>query len=222
MRLPFNFDQISQISIWAWSGVLAIAILAAIWFLRKRLSDLIVAIKQFRARRQEDAPGAEVSALSSAAPQPFIAHFDRLAAIADRMLTPDLNEFLMEIAQSIRESLPDSTAEASVTFVEEMLDRLDDLRAILHKRTGDEAAAVSDFREAIVRILADCGVELIHSGEWNPALQRAIAKNPVAGITAPTITDFGSTGYFRHGTLRRKQEVVLAIPSTDFKPPTKP
>jgi hypothetical protein len=74
----------------------------------------------------------------------------------------------------------------------------------------------------MIRILADCGVELIHSGEWNPALQRAIAKNPVAGTAAPTIMDFGSTGYFRHGTLRRKQEVVLAIPFPDSQPITKP
>lgn len=141
---------------------------------------------------------------------------ERLSAIALRVSEPDVKEFLMEIARTIGGDLPDSRAEAPDSFVEEMLDRLDDLRAILRKRTGDEAAAVGDFRRVIVRVLADCGVEPIHSDDWNPTLQRAIAKNPVAGTGAPTITDFGSTGYFRHGTLRRKQEVVLAIPSPNL------
>ena len=223
MRASFVSGKIIPMFALAFIGIPALAVLAVIgvvvWKMRMRAKTphTVDGNEATRAADDRDRPAripavAPVEADSS----------ERLSAIALRVSDPDVREFLMEIARTIGEQFPASGAEVSDSFVEEMLDRHDDLRAILRKRTGDEAAAISDFRETIVRVLADCGVELIHSDQWNPALQRAIAKNPAAGTAAPTITDFGSTGYFRHGTLRRKQEVVLAIPSPDSKPTTKP
>ncbi|MBN8461037.1 MAG: hypothetical protein J0M04_24670 [Verrucomicrobia bacterium] len=221
MKASVAFGQIIPMSALAAIGIPAAALLVvigvAIWRLRRRAKMPDTMDDQATARASDDSiRPAGIPALEPVA----VDTPERLSAIAQRVSDPDLREFLTEIARSIGEIVPDSRAQASDSFVEEMLDRHDDLRAILRKRTGDEAEAIGGFREAIVRVLADCGVELVQSDTWNPALQRAIAKNPVAGTAAPTITDFGSTGYFRHGTLRRKQEVVLAIPSSDPKPPT--
>ncbi len=119
---------------------------------------------------------------------------------------------MQEIAERIREEGPDFDDDTSMSFVEEMVDRMDELAAMIRNQDGQATVALTSFREAIVGILSKCGAELIHSDTWDPTLQRAIAKEVTSGITAPSILRFGSTGFWRRGQLIRKQEVILATP----------
>lgn len=147
-------------------------------------------------------------------PQPKTAPpVERLEAVAMRIADSDLSEFMRDITTRVREEGPDFGEETSLRFIEEMVDRLDDLRTIQKNHQGQTAKDVELFRQTLNEVLTDCGVELLHSDDWDPSIQRAIAKEPTPGIDTPTILRFGSTGIRRHDQLVRKQEVVLAMPA---------
>ena len=137
---------------------------------------------------------------------------ERLEAVAMRIADSDLSEFMRDITTRVRDEGPDFGEATSMGYIEEMVDRLDDLRTIQKNHQGKTAKDVELFRQTLTEVLSDCGVELLHSDEWDPSIQRAIAKEPTPGIDTPTILRFGSTGIRRHAQLVRKQEVVLAVP----------
>lgn len=97
-------------------------------------------------------------------------------------------------------------------FIEELVDRIDDLGLIKRKASTDDAVLIKQFISALTDMLGSAGVELLHSDIWNPEIQRALSKTPTEAISEPTIDSFGSTGYSRHSLLIRKQEVTLSIP----------
>ncbi|MEI6605216.1 MAG: nucleotide exchange factor GrpE [Verrucomicrobiota bacterium] len=136
----------------------------------------------------------------------------RLAAVTERITDSDLREFMEDITTRVQEEGPDFGEATSLGFIEELVDRMDDLRALLKKHQGQTTKDVELFRHTLTEVLSDCGVELIHSDEWDPSVQRAIAKEPTPDIHAPTILRFGTTGIRRDAQLVRKQEVVLAVP----------
>jgi molecular chaperone GrpE (heat shock protein) len=138
-----------------------------------------------------------------------------LEELALKIADADLRDCLIEITGRIHNEDPNFGSETSLGFIEEMVDRVDDLAAMTTNQDGQAAAALVSFRETIASILSACGAELIHSADWDPALQRAIAKEVTPGITVPSILRFGSTGFRRHGQLIRKQEVVLAVPESN-------
>ncbi len=145
---------------------------------------------------------------------PFAAeHLDR---IAEKFIEPDLRDFLRDIAARVRETRYDFSENTSFDFIAEIVDRLDDLKAIQKNHLGATATAESirDVRDILTLILSACDVELVQSDQWDSSIQRAIAKEPTIGITAPTVLRYGSTGIRRQGSLIRKQEVVLAIPES--------
>lgn len=139
---------------------------------------------------------------------------ERLAALALEVSDSDLKEFLGEISERVNEAGPVFDAETPFNFIEEIVDRLDDLRAIQPNHQEPTTSVLESFREILLSILSECGAGLIHSASWDPAQQRAIAKEPTSGLEAPTILRHGSTGIRRHGQLLRKQEVVLAVPES--------
>jgi molecular chaperone GrpE (heat shock protein) len=146
-------------------------------------------------------------------PQPkSVPPVELLEAVAMRIADSDLCDFMKDITTRVREEGPDYGEETSLRFIEEMVDRLDDLRTIHKNHQGQTAKDVELFRQTLAAVLTDCGIELIHSDKWDPSIQRAIAKEPTPGIDTPTILRFGSTGIRRHDQLVRKQEVVLAVP----------
>lgn len=130
-------------------------------------------------------------------------------------MDPDLREFLVEIADRVQEEGSDLSDQTPFSFIEELVDRLDDLRAILPNHHANAAKDLAAFRETLISILSACGAELIHSELWDASIQRAIAKETTPGLNAPTILRFGSTGIRRHGQLVRKQEVVLTVPESN-------
>ncbi len=140
------------------------------------------------------------------------ADLESLVSLAKQIVDPELSEFLQEIANRIKEAGPDFDGETSFNFVEEMVDRLDDLRAIQKNQPEKTTKDLESFRQMLMKVLSQCEVDLIHSADWDASLQRAIAKEPIGGIEAPAILRFGSTGIRRRGELLRKQEVVLAVP----------
>ena len=123
-----------------------------------------------------------------------------------------MQDFLRDIAKTVQETGPCFDPETPHCFIEEMVDRLDDLQAIQKNQTGQTAEGIRSFRNSLIGILSDCGVALIHSDHWDASLQRAIVREISPGIVAPTILRYGSTGIRRDGQLVRKQEVVLAVP----------
>lgn len=139
---------------------------------------------------------------------------DRLTTLADGISDSDVQNFLRDIAKTVQETGPCFDAETPHGFIEEMVDRLDDLQAIEKNQSGQTAEKIRSFRNSLIGILSDCGVALIHSDHWDASLQRAIAKEITPGIDAPTILRYGSSGIHRHGQLLRKQEVVLAVPES--------
>lgn len=140
---------------------------------------------------------------------------DKLASLTSQNPDSDLKEFLREITDRVKETGPCFDGETPFNFIEEMVDRLDDLRAILENPTTQRPDDIESFRSILVAVLAECGAELIHSDVWDASCQRAIAKEVTLGINAPTILRFGSTGIRRLGQLVRKQEVVLAVPESN-------
>lgn len=135
-----------------------------------------------------------------------------LESLALEVPNADLREYLREIACRIRDEGPNFNSKTSIGFIEEMVDRIDDLTVMINKQDKQVSGILVSFNEAVVRILSACGAELIYSTVWDPSLQRAIAKEVIPGIDVPRIQRFGSTGFRRHDQLIRKQEVILAMP----------
>jgi molecular chaperone GrpE (heat shock protein) len=140
---------------------------------------------------------------------------DKLASLTSQIPDSDLKEFLKEITERVNEAGPCFDGETPFKFIEEMVDRLDDLRAILKNPSTQSPSDIESFRSILVAVLAECGAQLTHSDVWDPSCQRAIAKEVTPGIATPTILRFGSTGIRRHSQLVRKQEVVLAVPESN-------
>ena len=137
-----------------------------------------------------------------------------LAELSSKIPDPDIREFLVEIAERVEEVGSIFDDDTPYGFIEEIVDRLDDLRSIRKRQSDRVASEIDSFRTILSDILAKCGVEPIHCELWDASNQRAVSKEPTPGITVPTILRFGSTGIRRNGKLMRKQEVVLAIPET--------
>lgn len=138
-----------------------------------------------------------------------------LAELVLKITDPEIRAFLEEITARTQEEEPRFGMDTSMGFIEEMIDRVDDLAAMTRNHDGQTAANLVAFREAIIGMLSSCDAEIINTATWDPTLQRAISKEPTSGITEPTILRFGSTGFRRGGQLIRKQEVVLAVPESN-------
>ncbi len=139
---------------------------------------------------------------------------EKLASLTNQIQDTDLKAFLQEITDRVEETGPCFNGEVPFNFIEEMVDRLDDLRAILENQSTLRPNDIESFRTILVELLAECGAELIHADVWDASCQRAIAKEVTPGINVPTILRYGSTGIRRRGILLRKQEVVLAVPES--------
>lgn len=137
---------------------------------------------------------------------------DSLADSARSCLDPKLREFMEGIVARIREEAYSIGEDMSIDLIEELVDRVDELKLIASKDSEPEAVAASEFREGVVTLLGTSDVELLHSESWNPYIQRALSKIPTTGISKPIITSFVSTGFSRSSKLIRKQEVILAVP----------
>jgi hypothetical protein len=135
-----------------------------------------------------------------------------LDELTTQIIDPVLRDYLVEIANTVSEAGPVFDSETPLSFIEEMVDRLDDLSAIQTNHQELTTSVLESFRAILIGLLSECGAELIHSTHWDPAQQRAITKEPTSGLDAPTILRHGSTGIRRNGQLLRKQEVVLAVP----------
>ena len=137
-----------------------------------------------------------------------------LDELTTQIADPVLRDYLVEITKTVSTVGPIFDGETSFSFIEEMVDRLDDLRAIQTNHQEPTTTVLETFREILVGVLSECGAELIHSAHWDPAQQLAIAKEPKSGLEAVIILRHGSSGIRRNGQLLRKQEVVLAVPIT--------
>jgi hypothetical protein len=137
-----------------------------------------------------------------------------LDELTTQIIDPVLRDYLVEIANTVSEAGPVFDSETPLSFIEEMVDRLDDLRAIQTNHPEPTVSVLESFREILIGVLSECGAELIHSAHWDSAQQRAITKEPTRDLEVPTILRHGSTGIRRNGELVRKQEVVLAVPAT--------
>lgn len=137
-----------------------------------------------------------------------------LAHLAAAMHDQNLREFLGDITKLVEEAGPVFDSETSLGFVEELVDRWDDLGTVREKQPEALAKDIDAFRSILEELLSRCEVELLRSESWDPSTQRAISKEPRPGIKAPRILRVGSTGIRYQGKLIRKQEVVLAIPET--------
>jgi molecular chaperone GrpE (heat shock protein) len=142
---------------------------------------------------------------------------ETLHELALKIQDPNLRDYLLEIANTVTEVGQVFNAETPLSFVEEMVDRLDDLRAIQTNHQEPTRSLIDFFRKILIGILSECDTEVIHSTHWDPSQQRAIAKEPTSGIEVPAILRHGSSGIRRNGQLLRKQEVVLAVSITSLK-----
>jgi hypothetical protein len=139
---------------------------------------------------------------------------EKLVALTNQIQDSDLKDFLREITARVNETGPCLNDETPFSFIEEIVDRLDDLQTIVKNPGTHTPSDIESFRNILIAVLAECSVELIHSDLWDVSSQRAVAKEITPGIVAPVILRYGSTGIRRHGQLVRKQEVVLAVPET--------
>lgn len=146
--------------------------------------------------------------------KPFDFHHccDRLTAIALECSNPQTQEFMISIVARLREDAPQIPEEMPISLIEELVDRIDDLRILQNSGSEDEELRIEAFLECIYALLSTANVQLLHSESWNPEIQRALSKTPTPGISKPTITSFVSTGYSKSSKLIRKQEVILAVP----------
>jgi len=202
-----------------------VLVVGTFWLIRRRIGGRAAPRDESKVPARPDRPGLagnsdaheHRSAETAGGPQipgpeessPAV---ERLAAVKLRIADSDLREFMEDIIVRVREASPDFGKETPLGFIEETVDRMDDLRAILKNHQGQAAKDVEMFRKTLAEVLSDCAVELIHSDQWDPTTQRAIAKEPAPGIESPSILRFGSTGIRRNGQLVRKQEVVLGVP----------
>jgi molecular chaperone GrpE (heat shock protein) len=116
------------------------------------------------------------------------------------------------IVDRVSEEAPEFGDDTPLDFIEEIVDRIDDLKLLISKAAAEDASRIEQFSKQLKELLGACGVELLQSDSWNPDIQRALTKTPTEGISQPQITSFGSTGISRHSKLTRKQEVLLAVP----------
>lgn len=194
----------------------AIAVLSAVvWFWRRRVRHQVMA--ENASDRKQEAKHLSVVDTTSPESHPYTEtpnSFDKetLNEIASKIQDSNIRDYVLEIANAVSEAGPVFDSETPLSFIEEMVDRADDLAAMAPKQDEQSKDALFSFKKSLVGILAACGAELIHSTSWDPAIQKAIAKEPTEGIESPTILRFGSTGIRRHSELLRKQEVVLAVP----------
>lgn len=135
-----------------------------------------------------------------------------LGRIAANVASTDIKEFMDGIVARIRETGPMPETDPSITFIEEIVDRMDDLALIKRRANSDDLNKIDQFAATLTEMLKTGGIELLQSANWNPEIQRALSKTPRAGILEPTIESYGSTGFTRHSQLIRKQEVMLVIP----------
>lgn len=193
------------------------------WLARRKINRRTTSLGPAEERPSSGGQESMVDALPATAlvaesePEPVIESSpasERLATFAMKIAQPDLREFLKEIATRVEDTGPCFDDETPFNFIEEIVDRLDDLRAIRKNHQGQTANDLDSFYETLVTVLSDCGAELIHCERWDASLQRAIAKEPTREVDAHSIVRFGSTGIRRQGRLVRKQEVVLAVPET--------
>lgn len=127
--------------------------------------------------------------------------------------TPSARELLRDIANRIIEEGSRFDESTPLAFIEELVDRIDDLNLLRAGALQGDVSRVDQFTATLRNLLETCGVELLHSESWDPSIQRALSKTPKEGIDRPEIASFGSTGISRHNKLIRKQEVLLAVPT---------
>lgn len=137
---------------------------------------------------------------------------DRLAAIALECSNPQTREFMTSIVARLREDAPQISEEMPISLIEELVDRIDDLRLLQNSGSEEHALRIEAFLECIATLLGTANVQLLYSESWNPEIQRALSKTPTPGISEPTIASFVSTGFSKDSKLIRKQEVLLAVP----------
>lgn len=136
-----------------------------------------------------------------------------LSEIAGSCGDSGTRSFMDEIITRIREEASEFDESTPLDLIEELVDRLDDLKLLRKKATPDDGRLIVRFIVALTDQLKAAGVELLHSDSWDPDIQRALAKTPTEGISKPEIASFGSTGISQHSKLIRKQEVLLAVPT---------
>jgi hypothetical protein len=109
----------------------------------------------------------------------------RLRREARSWAEPETRSMLEDIAARVCEfetRLDDSTP---FDFVEELVDRVDDLKQIRTRRGGHDIAPIDRFLAILESVLGDCDVKLLHSETWDPSIQRAISKVPTEGLIQP-------------------------------------
>lgn len=147
---------------------------------------------------------------------PEICQFDhicrRLSEITHECAETDLREFMDGIVARIEEEISKASNDISIGFIEELVDRIDELKLIVAAKSKTETTSIIEFRHVMIELLKEAKVELIDAESWNPELQRAIAKEPKSDLQEPSILQVGSSGIRRSGILIRKQEVVLGVP----------
>jgi hypothetical protein len=191
-------------------GILFIG--ASVWWLWRRRKKI-----KSSCQVQPIATGTEIEDVpipDTGAPHPEIADFPTLLSeIAGSCGDSGTRSFMDEIITRIREEASEFDESTPLDIIEELVDRLDDLRLLRKKATPDEGRLIGRFIAALTDLLKAAGVELLHSDSWDPDIQRALAKTPTEGISKPEIASFGSTGISQHSKLIRKQEVLLAVPT---------
>lgn len=161
---------------------------------------------------QTGRPVPEPSESPISKPRDLHHYCDRLAAIALECSNPQSREFKTSIVVRLREDAPQISEEMPISLIEELVDRIDDLRLLKNSGSEEDTLQIEAFLECIATLLGTANVQLLYSESWNPEIQRALSKTPTPGISEPTITSFVSTGFFKDSKLIRKQEVLLAIP----------
>jgi molecular chaperone GrpE (heat shock protein) len=136
-----------------------------------------------------------------------------LSEIAGSCGDSGTRSFMDEIITRTREEASEFGDDTPLDFIEEIVDRIDDLKLLSAKASPEDASRIDQFSKQLKDLLKAAGVELLHSDSWEPDIQRALTKTPTEGISKPEIASFGSTGISRHRKLIRKQEVLLAVPS---------
>jgi len=139
---------------------------------------------------------------------------NELPEIAGSCLDSQLRIFLENIAARIREESSNLGDNMTIDFIEELVDRIDELACIAAKTEAHAASRITQFSHHLTEILENAGVELLRSDVWKPEIQRALTKSPKEGIIEPIIENYGSTGFMKNSQLIRKQEVFLSIPKT--------
>lgn len=190
------------------------------------LLGLVLFVRSKRRQGKDVRSGSRVQAPDESAKEPAVSiavvsvkttdhrqpHSVRLMSAMGSVHDSEIKPYLQEIITQVDLIGPHFSAETPSGFVEELVDRIDDLNILLRTYQPETSPGLADFRQILIAVLCDCGVELVHSETWDPSVQRAVTKEVTPGIGSPTIVKFGSTGIRRHGKIVRKQEVTLSIP----------